>query len=105
MMAPILLAHPLAAAIDPNTWDAQQGVAGWLQYGVLCVMTIAQCAASIASSYDGLAAHRQADALRSKLSLQARFDGEDPAYLRNALHCRAPPLPRAQCRPRAARRF
>ena len=102
MMAPILLAHPLAAAIDPNTWDAQQGVAGWQQYGVLCVMTIAQCAASIASSYDGLAAHRQADALRSKLSLQV---GKTRAYRRSALYCRAPPLPRAQCRPRAARRF
>ena len=72
-MAPIIVAHPLAIAINANSWDAQQGDDGWLQYSVLCVMTTAQCAASLASSYGGLVAHRQAYAIRCKLMHQVRL--------------------------------
>lgn len=69
--APILLAHPLAYTLLPDSWDRAQGADGWLLYGSTVALTLGVVSTSLASSYTARAAFVAAHASQVALATQA----------------------------------
>lgn len=92
---PIVLAHPIAAAVLPGSWDATQGPDGWFQYGYTLVFVGGAFASNIMSSYTGEAAQRASQLLLMQLSAEAAraqgfLETAMPSYIAQALLSRVP---------------
>lgn len=88
--APLVLAHPIAAAMLPDSWDAMQGPDGWFQYGFTLITVGGALASSLMSSYAAEAAQRASQLLLQQLGAQAaRVQGfletAMPSYVAQAL--------------------
>ena len=87
---PLILAHPIAAAALPDSWDAMQGPDGWFQYGFTLIVVGGALASSLKSSSAAEAAQRTSQRLLKQLGAQAaRVQGfletAMPSYVAQAL--------------------
>ena len=92
---PLILAHPIASASLPSSWDALQGPDGWLQYGFTLIIIGGALVSSLMSSYAGESAHRASHALLAQLDSQAAraqgfLETAMPSYVAQALLSRVP---------------
>ena len=87
---PLVFAHPIAAAVLPDSWDAAQGPEGWFQYGFTLLAVGGALASSVLSSYVGEAAQRASQLLLTQLDAQAAraqgfLETAMPSYVAQAL--------------------